>query len=441
MNMRPALRTNAAVMAAAAAVGVTAALMPMASTPSSSAGIRLVDSSVVNIPQNLADMIADIPANELAGIDSMNNGMVVSGNWWQYQPGNVIGFDQGDLAKVNGVAAMLIPVPSVAQALADQFNVIAEAEFPMTAGCTGVPGPCNSATYWTPYFTVTPWTLLSGYDFGTVVNTIDPSIPIPWSDTTGTLNPFGEVEALWDTLTATPTGVEAVPSLSDYATALADLGESSFNDLNPFVSGTYCLPCQIVVPGAPDSQSRIPLFGQYYTFTDLGQALTPTDWAGHADPTAPDGNVDALNFWSAEGQETFWSDAVSSLTDPAYDQAGLESELTQTADFLQTEYDNYSPWVSGAPSGITDAAATVLGEGAAFASDIASSLGLPAGTGTSLTSELPSAVTAPAATPTTGGITNTVAALADTVTGSSSAAAAAPAASTALPAAVPAASP
>ncbi|GAA4402536.1 hypothetical protein [Tsukamurella soli] len=373
--MRRFLPVASGLAGAAIAVGLIAAQTTVPMSPTDAIGLHLVVNSIANIPENLADIIGDLPANRLAGVDDMTEGLNVSGNWWQYQPGNVIGFDQGDLAKVHGLTHMLIPMPGVAEAIADQLSLLGEAEFPMTPGCTGIPGPCNSSTYWTPYFTVAPWTLLSGYRFGRVVNTIDSSVYIPWSNTIGRFDPFAVVQALWDALTGPPSGVESVPSRSDSAFAHRRLDQALSDALNPFVPGTYCLPCQAEVPGAPDSLSRVPLFGEWYTFLDLGQEFTPTDRPGHPDPTFPDGNVDALSVWTTAGQQRLWSDVMKSATDPAYS----ASQFTQARDLLRTEATNYGPWVTGAPTGIARAGTTVSREWMRLQSDVLSSLGPPSG--------------------------------------------------------------
>ncbi|MDF0530505.1 hypothetical protein P0W64_08685 [Tsukamurella sp. 8F] len=386
-------------LTAAVAVGVAATV-----TTVGRPDVALAANSISNIPLNVLQTLYNLPANELAGIQATSDAMKESGNWWLYTPTNVIGFDQADKAKIDGITKLLIPVPKLAASVAAPLNTIAEAEFPMTANCTGIPGPCASATYWTPYFNVAPWTLLSGYKFGDVENTIDPTIPIPWSNTTGQVNPLGPVGAIWDTLTQDPTGFKDVPGVGDYAKALLDMGVNSFNSLNPFVDGTYCLPCQIVSPGAPDSLTRIPLFGNWYTFADLGQQFTDTDRPGHPDPTAPDGNVDALSLWSPEGQARLWQDIQKSATDPSYSQ----KQIDQALDFVKTEAGIYGPWITGAPAGILGAIGAVGQNAGSLGTDVIGSILEPFGA---------SAGSAATASPATSGASSAASKAASVVSG------------------------
>ncbi|WP_139061820.1 hypothetical protein [Tsukamurella pulmonis] len=292
------------VMATAAATGVLASTAPV---PAASAG------SVANIPLNIIQTLANMPAEQVAGAAQTADALEMSGNWWLYTPNNVLGFDQADIAKVNGIMAWLMPVPEIAQAFADPINVTFEANFPMTADCTGAPAPCGDSTYWTDYFKVMPWKLIQGVSYGTVTNTIDPSITMPWSNSTQRIDVFGVARAMWNTLTKDPEGFQGLPSIEQITSTYERLGLATLNSLNPFVDGTYCLPCQFVVKGAPGSLARVPLFGNWYTLTDLGQEFTDENWVGRP-PGIPDADdVEALSLWSAEGQQRLWKDIDGSI--------------------------------------------------------------------------------------------------------------------------------
>jgi len=85
--------------------------------------------------------------------------------------------------------------------------------------------------------------------------------------------------------------------------------------LNPFVPGTYCLFCQLVVPGAPDSLPKFMLFDKYYTIFNLGQQLTDENWVGGPQPVDEHGNppwiqdVTVTNLWTKAAWEQIYHDA------------------------------------------------------------------------------------------------------------------------------------
>ena len=214
--MRPGLKPLA--MSSAALVGAsliatappTAALTPPlpehAKAQISDVAVRLAANSIANIPTNLFRILADIPMNQLIGINAASESLEGSGNWWIYTPTNALGWDQMDYAKAVGFTKMFTPIPEVAQAQADQLNAIMARNFPMTRSCTGIPGPCADPYYFTAYFSTPPLEAIFGYSytFGDVFNSIDQSIEMPWSNQTLTYDPFGPGKALWQALTKDP---------------------------------------------------------------------------------------------------------------------------------------------------------------------------------------------------------------------------------------------
>jgi hypothetical protein len=320
-------------LAGAALVGsalIVSAPAPIAPTKAKieaeiqSIAVRLAADSIANIPANLIQTLANIPANELAGINATTKALNDSGNWWLYIPTNVVGFDQQDKEKVQALTLALMPIPALAAALSDQLWITLAAEAPMTSNCTGIPGPCTDPIYFDQYFQVPLWKLLTGYTFPSgLANTIDPydetwngvDIQPDWAGDTVTLDPLGPAKALWKTLTQDPTGVEAAPTPAEFAAAYRALAAAAWNGLNPFVTGTYCLPCQLVVPGAPGSLPKFSLFGKYYTIFNLGQQLTDENWVGGPQPVDEHGNppwiedVTVTNFWTKEAWEQIYRDA------------------------------------------------------------------------------------------------------------------------------------
>ncbi len=287
--------------------------------------VQLSANSIAYIPANIVQTLANIPAVEYQALNQTTEALNKSGNWWLYIPTNVVGFDQQDLEKVQALTLLMMPVPQVAAALADQLSLVLAAEAPMTPDCTGVPGPCTDPIYFHEYFQVPVWQLLTGYTFSedlvNPIDPVDPSVQPSWAGQTWTLDPLGPAKALWNTLTQEPAdSTLPAPTPQEWATALDAAATATWNSLNPFVPGTYCLPCQVVVPGAPDSLPKFPLFGRYYTLFDLGQELTDQDWVGGPAPDPATGvnnadNVPVYNFWSPDSWAQIYDDAQSEGAD------------------------------------------------------------------------------------------------------------------------------
>ena len=322
--MRPGLKPLA--MSSAALVGAsliatappTAALTPPlpehAKAQISDVAVRLAANSIANIPTNLFRILADIPMNQLIGINAASESLEGSGNWWIYTPTNALGWDQMDYAKAVGFTKMFTPIPEVAQAQADQLNAIMARNFPMTRSCTGIPGPCADPYYFTAYFSTPPLEAIFGYSytFGDVFNSIDQSIEMPWSNQTLTYDPFGPGKALWQALTKDPEeDWEYQPTFwQERQEAITRWRVALFNSFNPFVEGTYCVPCQLLgVKGAPSSLPVANIFGNIYTYFDWGQEFTDQDWSQpHPEmPAAP--SLKKLPLFSAEAWQRINSDA------------------------------------------------------------------------------------------------------------------------------------
>ena len=294
--------------------------------------VRLAANSVTNIPTNIYQTIANIPAVQYGALQKTTKAFDDSGNWWLYIPTNVVGFDQQDYDKVKAISLLLMPIPLVADAQSDQLWITLATFAPMTPNCTGVPGPCSDPLYFLQYGQVPTWQLINGYTFPEITNTIDPDhqyyetadgtqVPIQpwWSGQTVTLDPLGPAKAIWQTLTQDPTGVQQGPTAEQWATAYSEFARSAFNGLNPFVDGTYCLPCQLVgAKGAPGSLPKFALFGNYYTIFDLGQQLTDKDWVVNRpdyDETTREDHVTVTNFWSPQAWKQIYTDGVGSVED------------------------------------------------------------------------------------------------------------------------------
>jgi hypothetical protein len=111
---------------------------------------RLVD--YTDVPINLFDDVANIPYNEIQGIDVFGNSLLFSGDWWVPSATNIWGTDPGDLGHYMGLLDMLLPfAPQISgldqpeidptadangtAGLAQQIALLAAAELPTSTSC------------------------------------------------------------------------------------------------------------------------------------------------------------------------------------------------------------------------------------------------------------------------------------------------------------------
>ena len=314
LAMSSAALVGAGLIAGAPATALNAPLSEHTQVQMSDVAVQLMANSIANIPLNFYRILRDIPTNQLDGLNAASESLEGSGNWWLYTPTNVLGWDQMDYAKAIGFTKMFTPIPEVAQAQADQINAIMARNFPMTRSCTGIPGPCADPYYFTAYFSTPVWEALFGYSytFGDVFNAVDPTLEMPWSNQTLTYDPFGPGKALWEALTKDPDEEWEAPEAitwQERKEANDRFWAAVFNSFNPFVDGTYCLPCQIFVKGAPSSLPVVNIFGNVYPFFDFGQEFTDQDWSQpHPElPAAP--SLKKLPLFSAEAWQRINADA------------------------------------------------------------------------------------------------------------------------------------
>ncbi len=144
--------------AALAATGAVVAIPPRRGPPSRprrqsvSMETRLVDTdSVLNIPVNLFDDIANIPNTEVGAVDIFSDSLFFSGDWWVPSATNLWGTDPGDLGHYMGLIDMAIPFQEISgqdqpeidptadadgtAGLAQQISLLAAAELPTSASC------------------------------------------------------------------------------------------------------------------------------------------------------------------------------------------------------------------------------------------------------------------------------------------------------------------
>jgi hypothetical protein len=249
----------AAVLAATSAV----AAIPLASRPLQlpirSIETRLVDAdSILNIPSNLFDDIANIPYYEVQALDTLAGSEFFTGTWWVADQTNLWGVDPGDPTHVAAVFSLLLPNPALSDPLIYQLDGLLAAELPVNASCDAA--GCAPLVPTSPITDVTSidqdiWTLEiltgqekfpliddwfqvseleSGYNFGTVTDPSgsasggfgfsDGTAPdgsanpfdggttpgpdgtdlMPWSNTTFTLNLLEPFENFYNSLLAPP---------------------------------------------------------------------------------------------------------------------------------------------------------------------------------------------------------------------------------------------
>jgi hypothetical protein len=151
-GVRPYVLASAAMVATGAIAGMWLAQRPL-QPPVSSIETRLVDAdSVLNIPVNLFDDIANIPSNEIQGIDVFSDSLFFSGDWWVPNATNLWGTDPGDLGHYMGLLDIALPfAPQISgldqpeidptadadgtAGLAQQIALLAAAELPVSGSC------------------------------------------------------------------------------------------------------------------------------------------------------------------------------------------------------------------------------------------------------------------------------------------------------------------
>ena len=147
--------SRAYVLAAAAVAATSAVVLTPAAPKASHIPVRNMETRLVDytdVPINLFDDIANIPYNEIQGIDVFSNSLLFSGDWWVPSATNIWGTDPGDLGHYMGLLDMALPfapqisgldqpeIDPIADAngtagLAQQISLLAAAELPTSASC------------------------------------------------------------------------------------------------------------------------------------------------------------------------------------------------------------------------------------------------------------------------------------------------------------------
>lgn len=240
--------TVCAALVGAGVVAITPIAPPPPDVQIASPATRLTaaSASVANVPVNVIQTIANVPANEIAALNSLADALLFTGSWWVGSPSNIWGTDPTDPPFVKAVVAVLVPFPALSGPLGEQLVVLAQAESPVSAGCT----------FWCPdpiahlqgMFQVPLGQLISGYTFPTVIDPLGPvegeyGFPgtgpgntVPWSNTTVKLDPTEPFTSLIASLVNPPTGIKIVSPQEVVKTA-ENLVEGIVVDFSPFVPG------------------------------------------------------------------------------------------------------------------------------------------------------------------------------------------------------------
>ncbi|WP_343572154.1 hypothetical protein [Mycobacterium sp.] len=139
-------------MAATGALAAAPFTSRTAHPPVRSVETRLVDAgSVLNVPVNLFDDLANIPYNEVQGLNVLSDSLLFSGNIFVPNATNLFGTDPGDIGHYMGIIDTAIPFSSISgldqpeidptadaagtAGLGQQLALLAAAELPISASC------------------------------------------------------------------------------------------------------------------------------------------------------------------------------------------------------------------------------------------------------------------------------------------------------------------
>jgi hypothetical protein len=148
---RPYVLAGAA-LAATSVIIVTPLATKAIEVPVRTADTQLLASGdIVNVPINLFDDLANIPYNEIQGLNVFSDSLFFSGDWWVPSATNLWGTDPGDIGHYMGLIDMMIPIPQISgldqpeidptvdasgtAGLAQQLGLLAAAELPTSASC------------------------------------------------------------------------------------------------------------------------------------------------------------------------------------------------------------------------------------------------------------------------------------------------------------------
>lgn len=249
----------------AGVLAVTPAVVPPDVVAAPAPQVRLAADSIANIPVNLFQTIVNMPANQVQAIQDFADAGNYGGNAWSYSPIHLEGWDPGDSPEVTAGVNALLPIPALSNSIADQLNIILQAELPPSAGCPGFAGLCpDPIELFAGWFRVPLTHLLAGYTFPEIENPLEfpdgTTQPIPWSGATVQLEPLEPLRAFGESLLQEPTGIKVVTPQQTVAT-YKNLGESLNVAFNFFAEGSVFLQPKILGPIAYPFLALEPVLG------------------------------------------------------------------------------------------------------------------------------------------------------------------------------------
>jgi hypothetical protein len=178
--------------------------------------------SVLNVVPNLINAVLSVPQAEINAINRFSAAMEASKSWWVYSNVNVLGWDPPNEEMTKGFVDMLLPFAPFSKPAGEATFLWFAANFPMDAGCSGLP-PCpRPQDILSHMFQVAPWEFYTGdgYTFPEVINPVsenethwgqelgETGEPAPWSEHTYLLDPNAGLKAVIDYLLSEPEDVE-----------------------------------------------------------------------------------------------------------------------------------------------------------------------------------------------------------------------------------------
>lgn len=210
--------------------------------------------SIFYAPINILEAIGNIPYYAVQGTNRFAESMRASGSWWKYSDVNVLGWDPANPEMTRAFVDFLISVPAISEPLGEIADYWARANLPMNVGCTGTgQGQCDNPNGLTnQMFKVMLWDLFSKDGF-TFTDPITPQYnpvsenetywgqelgetgePVEWYGETVYLDPYSQVDTLWDFLVSPPEGLK-YPTIADQFNAAKNLFEALMVTWYPFV--------------------------------------------------------------------------------------------------------------------------------------------------------------------------------------------------------------
>jgi hypothetical protein len=226
-------------------------------------GLKNIDlTGLKNIPRNLFDDIASIPAVEFQALQMETvalsqpnstgviyapvgpNGALVpvgqagTGSWYMESTGNTWFWNNGNYMQLAAIAQALVPFPAFTTVAANQLQIIAMADLPANDAFDQFEVP-NLPALFHGFFKVPLSQLIAGYTFPSSGPTVTADgVPIVWAGQTVQFVPGLAVKSFADSLTATPTGVQHIPVDEVLPTVLAFENDLAV-DFNPLATGSY----------------------------------------------------------------------------------------------------------------------------------------------------------------------------------------------------------